>query len=71
LERRSKLDKLLIIIQNEDIAGFIHKVPGLVTLKKLSCVSFAGVDSLDDVKNHTWMKNPFKVQDRPISDFTL
>lgn len=26
MERRSKLDKLLIIIQNEDIAGFIHKV---------------------------------------------
>ncbi|EHB00388.1 hypothetical protein GW7_00203 [Heterocephalus glaber] len=54
LERRSKLDKLLIIIQNEDIAGFIHKVPGLVTLKTLPCVSFAGVDSLDDVKNHTY-----------------
>ncbi|XP_023571499.1 protein TASOR [Octodon degus] len=54
LERRSKLDKLLIIIQNEDIASFIHKVPGLVTLKTLPCVSFAGVDSLDDVKNHTY-----------------
>ncbi|XP_037654506.1 protein TASOR isoform X3 [Choloepus didactylus] len=54
LERRSELDKLLIIIQNEDIAGFIHKVPGLVALKKLPCVSFAGVDSLDDVKNHTY-----------------
>ncbi|XP_029397621.1 protein TASOR isoform X2 [Mus pahari] len=54
LERRSNLDKLLIIIQNEDIADFIHKVPGLVTLKKLPCVSFAGVDSLDDVKNHTY-----------------
>ncbi|XP_028738233.1 protein TASOR isoform X2 [Peromyscus leucopus] len=54
LERRSTLDKLLIIIQNEDIADFIHKVPGLVTLKKLPCVSFAGVDSLDDVKNHTY-----------------
>ncbi|XP_068940452.1 protein TASOR isoform X5 [Petaurus breviceps papuanus] len=54
LERRSTLDKLLIIIQNEDIASFIHKVPGLVTLKRLSCVSFAGVDSLDDVKNHTY-----------------
>ncbi|KAG8523894.1 Protein TASOR, partial [Galemys pyrenaicus] len=54
LERRSKIDKLLIIIQNEDIAGFIHKVPGLVTLKTLPCVSFAGVDSLDDVKNHTY-----------------
>lgn len=26
LERRSTLDKLLIIIQNEDIADFIHKV---------------------------------------------
>jgi hypothetical protein len=25
-----------------------------VTLKKLPCVSFAGVDSLDDVKNHTY-----------------
>ncbi|XP_075406136.1 protein TASOR isoform X9 [Tenrec ecaudatus] len=54
LERRSELDKLLIIIQNEDIAGFIHKVPGLVMLKKLPSVSFAGVDSLDDVKNHTY-----------------
>lgn len=25
-----------------------------MTLKKLPCVSFAGVDSLDDVKNHTY-----------------
>ncbi|NXR26818.1 TASOR protein, partial [Cinclus mexicanus] len=54
LKRRADLDKLLIIIQNEDIANFIHKIPCLVTLKRLSCVSFAGVDSLDDVKNHTY-----------------
>ncbi|XP_074861700.1 protein TASOR isoform X2 [Carettochelys insculpta] len=54
LKRRATLDKLLIIIQNEDIASLIHKIPGLVTLKRLSCVSFAGVDSLDDVKNHTY-----------------
>ncbi|NXF02137.1 TASOR protein, partial [Smithornis capensis] len=54
LRRRADLDKLLIIIQNEDIANLIHKIPGLVTLKRLSCVSFAGVDSLDDVKNHTY-----------------
>ncbi|NXE88150.1 TASOR protein, partial [Menura novaehollandiae] len=54
LKRRAHLDKLLIIIQNEDIANLIHKIPGLVTLKRLSCVSFAGVDSLDDVKNHTY-----------------
>ncbi|NXH34154.1 TASOR protein, partial [Myiagra hebetior] len=54
LKRRADLDKLLIIIQNEDIANLIHKIPGLVTLKRFSCVSFAGVDSLDDVKNHTY-----------------
>ncbi|NXQ83282.1 TASOR protein, partial [Nyctibius grandis] len=54
LRRRAAFDKLLIIIQNEDIASLIHKIPGLVTLKRLSCVSFAGVDSLDDVKNHTY-----------------
>lgn len=35
------------------ILGF-KQIPGLVTLKKLPCVSFAGVDSLDDVKNHTY-----------------
>ncbi|XP_054832192.1 protein TASOR isoform X2 [Eublepharis macularius] len=54
LRIRAVLDKLLIIIQNEDIASHIHKIPCLVTLKRLSCVSFAGVDSLDDVKNHTY-----------------
>ncbi|NXX89399.1 TASOR protein, partial [Centropus bengalensis] len=54
LRGRADIDKLLIIIQNEDIANLIHKIPGLVTLKSLSCVSFAGVDSLDDVKNHTY-----------------
>uniref|UniRef100_UPI00398EB715 protein TASOR-like isoform X2 n=1 Tax=Pristiophorus japonicus TaxID=55135 RepID=UPI00398EB715 len=48
------MDKLLIIIQNEDIASHIHKVPSLTSLKKLSRVSFAGVDSLDDVQNHTY-----------------
>ncbi|KAJ7316864.1 hypothetical protein JRQ81_003026 [Phrynocephalus forsythii] len=54
LRGRANSDKLLIIIQNEDIAGLIHKIPCLVTLKRLSCVSFAGVDSLDDVKNRTY-----------------
>ncbi|KAJ7406936.1 Protein TASOR [Willisornis vidua] len=54
LRRRADVDKLLIIIQNEDIANLIHKIPCLVSLKRLSCVNFAGVDSLDDVKNHTY-----------------
>ncbi|KAG9337078.1 hypothetical protein JZ751_029846 [Albula glossodonta] len=54
LESKNNLDKLLIIIQNEDIAAHVHKIPALVSLKKLPSVSFAGVDSLDDVKNHTY-----------------
>ncbi|XP_030083849.1 protein TASOR isoform X2 [Serinus canaria] len=54
LKRRDNSDKLLIIIQNEDIANLIHKIPGLVTLKRFPCVSFAGVDSLNDVKNRTY-----------------
>nr|XP_057908682.1 protein TASOR [Doryrhamphus excisus] len=54
LENNSSLDKLLIIIQNEHIAAHVHKIPALVSLKKLPSVSFAGVDTLDDVKNHTY-----------------
>ncbi|XP_061591933.1 protein TASOR isoform X2 [Cololabis saira] len=54
LENSSSLDKLLIIIKNEDIAAHVHKIPALVSLKKLPSVSFAGVDTLDDVKNHTY-----------------
>ncbi|XP_071020796.1 protein TASOR-like isoform X2 [Oncorhynchus clarkii lewisi] len=54
LEKNINLDKLLIIIQNEDISSHVNKIPALVSLKKLSMVSFAGVDSLDDVKNHTY-----------------
>ncbi|XP_044067733.1 protein TASOR isoform X2 [Siniperca chuatsi] len=54
LENSGSLDKLLIIIQNEDIASHVHKIPALMSLKKLPSVSFAGVDTLDDVKNHTY-----------------
>lgn len=32
----------------------ILQIPALVSLKKLPSVSFAGVDTLDDVKNHTY-----------------
>ncbi|XP_061474247.1 protein TASOR isoform X3 [Rhineura floridana] len=54
LRSRADLDKLFIIIQNEDIADLIHTIPCLVALKRLSCVNFAGVDSLDDLKNRTY-----------------
>lgn len=36
------------------MCNILKQIPGLVTLKRLSCVSFAGVDSLDDVKNYTY-----------------
>ncbi|XP_072522186.1 protein TASOR [Salminus brasiliensis] len=54
IEKKDGQDKLLIIIQNIDIAAHVHKIPALVSLKKLPSVSFAGVDSLDDIKNHTY-----------------
>ncbi|KAI5093383.1 protein TASOR [Silurus meridionalis] len=54
LEKKDNQDKLLIVIQNIDIAAHIHKIPALVSLKKLRSVSFAGVDNLDDIKNHTY-----------------
>ncbi|XP_042568916.1 protein TASOR-like isoform X1 [Cyprinus carpio] len=53
LESKSP-QKFMIIIQNEDIAAHVHKIPALVSLKKLPTVYFAGVDSLDDVKNRTY-----------------
>ncbi|TRY96243.1 hypothetical protein DNTS_033460, partial [Danionella cerebrum] len=46
--------KFMIIIQNEDIAAHVHKIPALVSLKKLPTVYFAGVDSVEDVKNRTY-----------------
>uniref|UniRef100_A0A8C2FXQ6 Transcription activation suppressor b n=1 Tax=Cyprinus carpio TaxID=7962 RepID=A0A8C2FXQ6_CYPCA len=53
LESKSQ-QKFMIIIQNEDIAAHVHKITALVSLKKLPTVYFAGVDSLDDVKNRTY-----------------
>ncbi|XP_051549633.1 protein TASOR-like isoform X2 [Myxocyprinus asiaticus] len=54
LDKNNSQDKLLVIIQNMDIAAQVHKIPALVSLKKHPSVSFAGVDNLDDIKNHTY-----------------
>ncbi|XP_048873129.1 protein TASOR-like isoform X2 [Brienomyrus brachyistius] len=54
LERKDVQEKLLIIIQNKDIAAHIHTIPALLSLKELPSVSFGGVDSLEDVKNRTY-----------------
>ncbi|XP_023180983.1 protein TASOR-like [Xiphophorus maculatus] len=42
---------LLVIIKNQDIAGHVHRIPGLMSLKRHSSVVFVGIDSLDDIKN--------------------
>ncbi|XP_067272436.1 protein TASOR isoform X2 [Pseudorasbora parva] len=54
LEKSNSQDKLLVIIQNMDIATQVHKIPSLVSLKKHPSVSFAGIDSLSDIQNHTY-----------------
>ncbi|KAM9444561.1 protein TASOR isoform 2-T2 [Clarias gariepinus] len=54
LEKKDSQDKLQIVIQNVDIAAHIHSIPALVSLKKLPSVNFAGVDSVDDIKNNTY-----------------
>nr|XP_055073530.1 protein TASOR isoform X1 [Misgurnus anguillicaudatus] len=54
LEKNIGPDKLLVIIQNMDIAAQVHKIPALVSLKKHQSVSFAGVDNHSDIQNHTY-----------------
>ncbi|XP_039513117.1 protein TASOR isoform X1 [Pimephales promelas] len=54
LEKSNSQDKLLVIIPNMDIATQVHKIPSLVALKKHPSVSFAGVDNLSDIQNHTY-----------------
>ncbi|KAJ8372016.1 hypothetical protein AAFF_G00295280 [Aldrovandia affinis] len=53
LQRASDSEKLLVIIENQDIAAHLHKVPALLALKSRS-VSFAGVDGPEDLRNHTY-----------------
>ncbi|KAM4741337.1 protein TASOR [Anableps anableps] len=44
---------LLVIIKNKDVAGHIHQIPGLMSLKRHSSVVFVGIDSLDDIRNNS------------------
>ncbi|XP_029908234.1 protein TASOR isoform X2 [Myripristis murdjan] len=54
LEQENSKNRLLVIIQNKDIARHIHKIPGLVSLKRLHTVMFVGIDSLEDIRNNTY-----------------
>lgn len=47
-------NRLLVIIKNKDIAGHVHKIPGLVSLKQHSSVVFVGIDTLDDIRNNSY-----------------
>ncbi|KAJ8264798.1 hypothetical protein COCON_G00138970 [Conger conger] len=52
LQRPGGTDRLLVVIENQDIATHLHKVPGLVALKRQGVrVSFVGVDGPGDLQN--------------------
>uniref|UniRef100_A0A452H7K5 Uncharacterized protein n=1 Tax=Gopherus agassizii TaxID=38772 RepID=A0A452H7K5_9SAUR len=49
-------DRLIVIIRNEDISLHIHKIPSLLRLKHCPNVTFAGVDSPEDITDHTYQE---------------
>ncbi|XP_031157236.2 protein TASOR isoform X2 [Sander lucioperca] len=54
LSEETSDNRLLVIIKNKDIAGHIHKIPGLVSLKRHASVVFVGIDTLDDIRNNSY-----------------
>ncbi|XP_075996355.1 protein TASOR [Genypterus blacodes] len=51
---RSADSRLLVVIKNQDIAAHIHKIPGLVSLKRHPSVVFVGIDMLDDIRSNSY-----------------
>ncbi|XP_026204201.1 protein TASOR-like isoform X2 [Anabas testudineus] len=56
LNQENSENRLLVIIKNKDIAGHIHKIPGLVSLKRHPSVVFVGIDTLDDIRNNSYIE---------------
>ncbi|XP_060925088.1 uncharacterized protein tasora isoform X2 [Limanda limanda] len=54
LNQENPDSRLLVIIRNKDIAGHLHKIPNLVSLKRRPSVVFVGIDSLGDIKNNSY-----------------
>ncbi|KAM6292587.1 protein TASOR 2 [Porphyrio hochstetteri] len=54
--KRSDTDRLLVVIRNEDISSHIHSVPCLLKLKHCPNVVFAGVDTPEDLRTHTYQE---------------
>ncbi|KAF3690273.1 Protein TASOR [Channa argus] len=53
LNQENSDNRLLVIIKNKDIAGHIHEIPGLVSLKRHPSVAFVGIDTLADIRNNS------------------
>ncbi|XP_050930559.1 LOW QUALITY PROTEIN: protein TASOR [Lates calcarifer] len=54
LNQESSDNRLLVVIKNKDIAGHIHKIPNLVSVKRHPSVVFVGIDTLDDIRNNSY-----------------
>ncbi|XP_044066398.1 protein TASOR isoform X2 [Siniperca chuatsi] len=54
LNQENSDNRLLVIIKNKDIAGHVHKIPGLMSLKRHPSVVFVGIDTLDDIRNNSY-----------------
>ncbi|TMS19620.1 Protein TASOR [Larimichthys crocea] len=54
LSQENSDNRLLVIIKNKDIAGHVHKIPGLMSLKRHPSVVFVGIDTLDDIRNNSY-----------------
>ncbi|XP_068452041.1 protein TASOR isoform X2 [Clinocottus analis] len=53
LNQENSADRLLVIIKNKDIAGHIHTIPSLVSLKRQASVVFVGINALDDIRKNS------------------
>ncbi|XP_015285158.1 PREDICTED: protein FAM208B [Gekko japonicus] len=53
---RPETDRLVVIIRNEDIFLHVHKIPSLLRLKRFPSVTFAGVDSPEDLLDQTYQE---------------
>ncbi|XP_045141523.1 protein TASOR 2 [Echinops telfairi] len=65
-----KDDTLVVIIKNEDISSHLHQIPCLLKLKHFPGVIFAGVDSPEDIFDHTYQEL-FRAGGFVVSDDTL
>ncbi|XP_073324924.1 protein TASOR [Pagrus major] len=54
LNQENSDSRLLVIIKNKEIAGHVHKIPGLVSLKRHPSVVFVGIDTHDDIRNNSY-----------------